>query len=76
MALPGTDEFRIGDASWSPDGERFAYSAEALYVADADGSNVQVLVDLPASGYQPFVWSSEGERIFFVRWAATLLDTP
>ena len=68
--LPGTDEFRHGAAAWSPDGARFVYTADALYVADADGSNVRVLVDLPGSGYQPVVWSTDGERLFFVRRTA------
>lgn len=70
VTLPGTDEFRHGAAAWSPDGARFVYTADALYVAEADGSNVRVLVDLPGSGYQPVAWSADGERIFMVRRSA------
>ncbi len=66
-ALVGTQEFGSGAAAWSPDGRRFAYSSDALYVADADGGDVDVLADIPGSGYSHVVWSQDGVQVFFLR---------
>jgi Tol biopolymer transport system component len=67
-ALPGTEQFLFGGSSWSPDGARFVYGADKLYVSGADGRDVQAIVDLPGSGYEPVAWA--GDEIVFLRTAA------
>jgi TolB protein len=62
-------------AAWSPDGSTIAFSRLAtpdttlrqatLYLADADGSNVRQLGDLPVHGVSP-AWSPDGTRLAFV----------
>ncbi len=69
VPLPGTEEFLDGGSAWSPDGRQFVYAADKLYLADADGSNVRALVDMPGSGYSSVSWAGT-ERILFVRGAA------
>jgi len=68
VPLPGTEEFLDGESAWSPDGRQFVYAADKLYLADADGSNVRALVDMPGSGYGSVAWAGAG-RILFVRRA-------
>ncbi|MCI0849799.1 MAG: hypothetical protein J4N26_02470 [Chloroflexi bacterium] len=67
VALDGTMRFRFGDAAWSPDGSRFAYGADALYIGAPDGSGERMLTDLEVSSYQSLAWSPDGSGIFFVR---------
>lgn len=74
VALPGTESFQFTDSEWSPDGARFAYSADALYVASADGSDVEELLRLPGASYRALAWSDDGGRLFFVH-APALPDT-
>jgi Tol biopolymer transport system component len=79
VALPGTDEFEFGGAAWSPDGARFAYGADALYVAAADGSGAGAIVDLPGASYESIAWTSGGEEVLFLRvaqLAATAYEAP
>jgi Tol biopolymer transport system component len=64
---------RDGYVTYSPDGSRVAYLAErsakdSLVVAEADGSNPQVVFD-DWTG-EP-VWSPAGDRIAFVSFAST-----
>ncbi len=56
---------------WSPDGKRIAFISDRsgtpnLYLANADGTNVQRLVDSPSVCYMPS-WQKtpDGERIIF-----------
>ncbi len=67
LTLDGTDRFELSDATWSPDGSRFAYGADALYIGESDGSGERVLADLEVSSYQQLSWSPDGSDIFFVR---------
>ncbi len=57
------------DVSWSPDGERVAFSSDRegsqdVFVADADGSDVRRLTDLPTLEGGA-TWSPDGKRIAF-----------
>jgi TolB protein len=52
------------DLSWSPDGNRIAYSVfNAIYVVNLDGSQVQQLTDQYTDHFP--VWSPDGEYIAF-----------
>jgi dipeptidyl aminopeptidase/acylaminoacyl peptidase len=56
---------------WSPDGKRIAFLANRdgamqIYVADADGGDVEKLTNLHAGAQAPFVWSPDGSKIAFV----------
>jgi len=65
-ALPPGSGF-YSSAAWSPDGARFVYGADALFVRDARdpvAAGAQI-ASLPASTYTGLMWV--GERIFFVR---------
>lgn len=50
---------------WSPQGDKIAVTADnytGIYVADADGSNIQQLSNEPGAGYK-MVWSADGKQI-------------
>jgi Tol biopolymer transport system component len=53
------------DASWSPDGQRLAYtSAKELYVANGDGADPRRLVTAEGTASWPR-WSPDGRRLRF-----------
>ena len=65
-------QFQWWPTSWSPDGTRLAFAEcegdpceSALYVVDADGSNLRKLVD-PYMDYEPPTWFPDGSRLAFV----------
>ncbi len=55
-------------ASWSPDGRRLAYSfiggPENIYVVNADGSGLALLVDRDQRDFRP-EWSPDGTHLVF-----------
>ena len=62
---PGSDS----DPSWSPDGQRIAFSSDRdgngdIYVMNTDGSDVTRLTDNPGFDSDPS-WSPDGRRIAF-----------
>jgi dipeptidyl aminopeptidase/acylaminoacyl peptidase len=60
------DTTRAGEARWSPDGRRVAYTAGGqLWIANADGSGRKQLTTLNGGASGP-VWSPTGDRIAFV----------
>jgi Tol biopolymer transport system component len=61
-----TDDTMRGawDPTWSPDGERIAFQGDALYVVDADGSNLR---RLDTYGEKPD-WSPDGTQIVFEKF--------
>lgn len=76
--LVDVPEFGIADFSWSPDGEKIAYQVERwgesqtpefteIYVADADGSNIETLISQPRIGsvHCP-TWSPDGTKIAYL----------
>jgi Tol biopolymer transport system component len=64
---------------WSPDGSQIAYSAPALTVMNADGSNPRRITDIGVSGPD---WSPDGTRIAFTglrqfpKYASPRFGTP
>ncbi len=66
VPLPGTDQFEFASsqAVWSPDGTRFAYGGDRLYVAGAGGTAARPIADLPASTYTPVGWSNASTILF------------
>jgi len=52
--------------SWSPDGKKIIFSSESdIYLANADGSELRKLKNIPlANNPQPF-WSPDGNKILF-----------
>ncbi|WP_420445900.1 cell wall-binding repeat-containing protein [Candidatus Poriferisodalis sp.] len=68
---PLLDSDRAEDPSWSPDGTRIAFgrgdlAQSSLIVADLDGVDEVVVVDLPGRNWMPR-WSPDGQRIAFSR---------
>lgn len=60
----------IGVGSWSPDGSQIVFSSYRdgdyeLYIADADGSNIEQITDNTYGDYFP-VWSPDNNSIVFV----------
>lgn len=54
-----------GEARWSPDGSRVAYtSGGQLWIADASGANARQITKLAGGASGP-VWSPTGDRIAF-----------
>lgn len=51
-------------AGFSPDGQRLAWSGEGLWLAAADGSNAQRILDDAAAG--PLAWSPDSSRLAVV----------
>lgn len=52
--------------AWSPDGERIAFErSSAIYVMDADGTGVELLVDVTGGSDNDPSWSPDGSRIVF-----------
>ena len=66
VRLPGAESYGHADAAWAPDGERFVYSGDALYVANSDGGGSAAIVEIEGASYGPIVWPS-GDQIFFIR---------
>ncbi|MGZ4461695.1 MAG: TolB family protein [Gaiellaceae bacterium] len=58
-------------AAWSPDGSRLAFTdGKAVYVADAEGTNVRRLADGVDQS-----WSPDGKRLAFMRgWAIYVVN--
>ena len=69
LALGGT-----WDVNASPDGSKIVFTASEafqpqIFVANRDGTGVRVLTTGPSGADQP-VWSPDGSRIAFRRWAS------
>jgi Tol biopolymer transport system component len=68
--------FRADEPTWSPDGERIAFTrhftidSSDIYVVDADGSDLRRLTrrSSRSPGANSPAWSPDGRRIAFVRW--------
>lgn len=72
MGENGQDSRKIFDftslsffAAFSPDGKHLAWSADGLWLADADGSRPELLRD-GALDYGPLAWSPRGDQLAFV----------
>jgi Tol biopolymer transport system component len=70
MNADGTDQRRLtnnpvydSQPAWSPDGKKLAFTSDPgmIYIMNADGSNLNKLVD----GQQP-AWSPDGKKIAFI----------
>jgi Tol biopolymer transport system component len=72
VRLPGEDLDSMDEIAWSPDGAHLAIlndlepGGRRLYIMDADGSNLRVLVDdAVLGGGGEFAWSPEGTRLTY-----------
>lgn len=65
-----------GEARWSPDGNRVAYTVGGqLWIADASGANARQLTRLAGGASGP-VWSPTGDRIAFTSSVRPNCSTP
>jgi TolB protein len=65
-------QFHVLEPAWSPDGTRIVFASDhegfrAIYVMDADGSNLQRLSQTRAGENCPD-WSPDGMQITFASW--------
>lgn len=79
--LPSVAPFSA--AAWSPDGSRLALEttvgdASGIYIADADGSGLQLIARCPAGqdcGYNAPAWSPDGSRLAFLSDGVWVVNT-
>jgi len=69
---------RVGDPSWSPQGDRIAFAASTsdgrlpgVYVIGADGSGMRLVAELDGFTLSAPDWSPDGTRLVFVGLAAS-----
>ena len=59
------------DVSWSPDGSKYAFSANGqIFTANADGSGLKAVARFAAADAHP-VWAFDGELLIFSGYPAT-----
>jgi dipeptidyl aminopeptidase/acylaminoacyl peptidase len=68
---------RVGDPSWSPEGDRIAFAASisdeqlpGIYVIGADGSGMRLVAELDGFTLSAPDWSPDGRELVFVGLAA------
>jgi WD40-like Beta Propeller Repeat len=64
---------RVGDPSWSPEGDRIAFAASTsdgrlpgIYVMDEDGSGMRLVAELDGFTLSAPDWSPDGRELVFV----------
>jgi tol-pal system beta propeller repeat protein TolB len=67
--LTALEATRVGEASWSPDGQTIAFAADPdgnfdLYLISAEGGDLRTLVPGPTNDREP-AWSPDGQWIAF-----------
>jgi Tol biopolymer transport system component len=68
-------DFKVSDASWSPDGNGIVYTTgHDVYKAGSDGSGSQKLASVSDLPFWPR-WSADGEAVRFSSWNTTLLTS-